>query len=234
VPILRSCTPGIRRSRRRRGCLCPTGATRRAPSGPQTTAPARSEQSRCVPSVGRSLGLERHRRVAGADDCSGHRARRTRGLANRRAGGLPAITTTMRVPIGAIRRTTPSSGSSDAVWPRITLSMYHDLERGNLRPRRSPRTASSQPRSQPDDRPQVPAHLPKRRNSAGTGPVPSAVRSPTTVPNAIPGGYMGRSGFGNHRQRRATGARLPRQPRDFVQPGSRSKPAAAAWMTPAR
>jgi hypothetical protein len=45
---------------------------------------------------------------------------------------------------------------------------------------------------------------------------------------------MGRSGFGNHRQRRATGARLPRQPRDFVQPGSRSKPAAAAWMTPAR
>jgi hypothetical protein len=73
-----------------------------APSGPQTTAPSRSEQSRCVPSVGRSPGLERHRRVAGADDCSGHRARRTRGLANRRAGGLPAITTTMRVPIGAI------------------------------------------------------------------------------------------------------------------------------------
>jgi hypothetical protein len=73
-------------------------------------------------SVGRSLGLERQRRGADADDCSGRRPGAARALAYRRAGEaeqahiappLAAASLTEHGPRSPVATTTRS-------WPRLT------------------------------------------------------------------------------------------------------------------
>ena len=58
------------------GCVCPVGVTRRAPSGPQITAPSRAEQSRRVPSVGPSSGRSGPGASRALTICSGRRVAR--------------------------------------------------------------------------------------------------------------------------------------------------------------